>query len=95
MKNKYLSIINEKENQRIELQNDLNSLLMKHDSIKAEYGALSDSLVAKDSIIMANAKEIQELLNYKWEYGKVNKKLELLEENFAGLCSSTGFSFYS
>jgi hypothetical protein len=80
MKNKYLSIINEKENQRIELQNDLNNLLMKHDSIKAEYGALSDSLVAKDSIIIANAKEIQELLNYKWEYGKVNKKLELLRK---------------
>jgi flagellar basal body-associated protein FliL len=80
MKNKYLSMISEKENQRVELQNELNQLLIKHDSIKAEYGALSDTLAVKDSIIMANAKEIQELLNYKWEYGKVNKKLELLRK---------------
>jgi hypothetical protein len=80
MKSKYLGMVSEKETQRIELQNDLNNLMMKHDSIKAEYGALSDSLSLKDSIILANAKEIQELLNYKWEYGKVNKKLELLRK---------------
>jgi hypothetical protein len=80
MKNKYLSIISEKEAQRSELQNELNDLMEKHNIIKAEYGALSDSLSKKDSIILANAKEIQELLNYKWEYGKVNKKLELLRK---------------
>jgi hypothetical protein len=80
MKSKYLSVISEKEDQRVELQNELNNLMMKHDSIKVQYGALSDSLVKKDSIIMANAKEIQDLLNYKWEYGKVNKKLDLLRK---------------
>ncbi len=80
MKNKYLSIISEKEAQRSELQNELNELMEEHNSIKAEYGALSDTLSKKDSIILANAKEIQELLNYKWEYGKVNKKLELLRK---------------
>jgi hypothetical protein len=80
MKNKYLSMINEKETQRAELQTELNELMIKHDSIKAEYGALSDTLSVKDSIIVANAKEIQELLNYKWEYGKVNKKLDLLRK---------------
>ncbi|MBM3434649.1 MAG: hypothetical protein FJY07_00355 [Bacteroidetes bacterium] len=80
MKNKYLTMISEKEEQRIELQNELNDLMMKHDSIKIQYGALSDSLVKKDSIILANAKEIQDLLNYKWEYGKVNKKLDLLRK---------------
>jgi len=80
MKSKYLSIISEKEVQRSELQNDLNDLMEKHNSIKAEYGALSDTLSKKDSIILANAKEIQELLNYKWEYAKVNKKLELLRK---------------
>jgi flagellar basal body-associated protein FliL len=80
MKNKYLSMISEKESQKVELQNELNNLMVKHDSIKAEYGALSDSLSLKDSIILANAKEIQELLNYKWEYTKVNKKLELLRK---------------
>ncbi len=80
MKNKYLSIISEKEAQRSELQNELNELMEEHNSIKAEYGALSDTLSKKDSIILANAKEIQELLNYKWEYAKVNKKLELLRK---------------
>jgi len=80
MKSKYLSIISEKEAKRSELQNDLNDLMEKHNSIKAEYGALSDTLSKKDSIILANAKEIQELLNYKWEYAKVNKKLELLRK---------------
>ena len=80
MKKKYLSIIDEKESLRLELQDELNDLMVKHDSIKTEYGALSDSLAAKDSLIAANAKEIQELLNYKWEYGKVNKKLDLLRK---------------
>lgn len=80
MKNKYLGLLNEKELQQIELQNELNKLMMLHDSIKAEYGTLSDSLSVKDSIILANAKEIQDLLNYKWEYRKVNKKLDMLRQ---------------
>ncbi len=80
MKNKYLGLLDEKEIQQIELQQELDKLMMLHDSIKAEYGTLSDSLYLKDSIIMANAKEIQELLNYKWEYRKVNKKLGMLRE---------------
>ena len=80
MKSKYVGLLGEKESQRIELQNELNELMMRHDSIKTEYGTLSDSLLVKDSIILANAKEIQQLLNYKWEYRKVNKKLNMLRE---------------
>lgn len=80
MKNKYLGLLDEKELQQIELQAELDELMILHDSIKAQYGTLSDSLSAKDSIILANAKEIQELLNYKWEYRKVNKKLAMLRE---------------
>jgi len=80
MKNKYLGLLSEKELQQIELQAELDELMILHDSIKAQYGTLSDSLSAKDSIILANAKEIQELLNYKWEYRKVNKKLAMLRE---------------
>jgi hypothetical protein len=80
MKNKYSGMLDEKESQRVELQNELNELMMRHDSIKVEYGTLSDSLWVKDSIILANAKEIQELLNYKWEYRKVNRKLNMLRE---------------
>ena len=80
MKSKYVGLLDEKELQQIELQNELNELMMLHDSIKAEYGTLSDSLLLKDSVILANAKEIQELLNYKWEYRKVNRKLNMLRE---------------
>lgn len=80
MKDKYAVLLDEKEIQRIELQEELNELMMLHDSIKVQYGTLSDSLSIKDSIILANAKEIQELLNYKWEYRKVNKKLGMLRE---------------
>ncbi len=78
MRHSYEAMLADKEIQRVELQNQLNDLITKHDSIKMAYGALSDSLAVKDSLILANAKEIQSLLNYKWEYGKVNKKLNLL-----------------
>ena len=76
----YKAILEEKEEQRIELEQELNLLMVEHESIKTEYGSLSDSLAIKDSIILANADEIKELLNYKWEYRKVNKKLKLLRK---------------
>ena len=80
MKGEYTALIEEKEEQRVELQKDLEVLMGQHDDIKVQYGTLADSLDVKDSIIQANAKEIQQLLNYKWEYRKVNKKLELLRK---------------
>ncbi len=70
----------EKEAQRIELQGQLDSLLVEHAQIKLAYGDLSDSLLVKDSVITANAKEIKNLLNYKWEYRTVQKKLDRLRE---------------
>ncbi len=78
--NEYNAMVEEKEEQRIELEKELNVLIAEHESIKTEYGSMSDSLSVKDSIIQANAKEIKELLNYKWEYRKVNKKLNLLRK---------------
>jgi len=77
---KLKKLAEEKETQRVELVNELGSLMSQHDSVKVAYGALSDSLFMKDSIIQSNAKEIKQLLNYKWEYRKVNKKLELLRK---------------
>ena len=68
----------EKEGQRIELQAQLDSLLTEHELIKMDYGNLADSLSVKDSLIMANAKEIKSLLNYKWDYRQVQKKLDQL-----------------
>lgn len=68
----------EKEQIRIDLQTELDSLLNQHNRVKTEYGFLADSLLTKDSIIQANATEIKQLLNYKWEYYQIKKKLDRL-----------------
>ncbi|NPD44469.1 MULTISPECIES: hypothetical protein [unclassified Lentimicrobium] len=68
----------EKAIMKAELEGELETLMVEHDRIKAEYGELSDSLSIKDSLIIANAKEIKDLLNYKWEFYKVKKKLDKL-----------------
>lgn len=68
----------EKEQIRSDLQTELDALLVEHDQVKMDYGILADSLMAKDSLIQANAKEIIELLNYKWEYFQIKKKLDQL-----------------
>ncbi len=68
----------EKEAQRIELQVQLDSLVAEHEQIKVAYGELSETMSVKDSLIMADAKEIKHLLNYKWDYRKVQKKLDKL-----------------
>ena len=72
-------LLDEKELQRADLEQQLNTLVIEHEKVKEEYGALSDSLTVKDSIIQANAVEIKQLLNTKWEYYKVKKKLEQLQ----------------
>ncbi|MBN2615727.1 MAG: hypothetical protein JXR71_08545 [Bacteroidales bacterium] len=75
----------EKEAQKTELMNQLNSLMKQHDQLKVEYGSLSDSLATKDSVIQANATEIKKLMATRWEYFKVRKKLhnlQLIEQGF-------------
>ncbi len=79
-KNNLEELVQEKELQRIDLQSDLNSLLIEHEQIKADYGSIADSLLTKDSLIQANAKEIKRLLNTQWEYVKVKRKLKALQE---------------
>lgn len=73
-------LVADKELQRTELQEQLDSLMYEHEQIKTEYGTLSDSLFVKDSIIQANAKEIRKLLDTEWEYYKVKRKLALLQK---------------
>ena len=70
----------EKEKMKIELQGELDSLMVEHEHVKTEYGALSDSLNQKDSLIQVNAKEIKRLLNTQWEYYKIKKKMSRLRE---------------
>ncbi len=72
-------LVQEKEQQRVELQQELDSVLVEHNKVKTEYGRLSDSLLVKDSVIQANAVEIRKLLDTEWEYYKVKKKLAQLQ----------------
>jgi hypothetical protein len=72
------SLVAEKEQIRSDLQSELDELLIQHNQVKRDYGILADSLLAKDSLIQANAKEIKQLLNYRWEYFQIKKKLDQL-----------------
>ncbi|HRY33886.1 MAG TPA: hypothetical protein P5531_13040 [Bacteroidales bacterium] len=65
-------------NEKLALKSELDSLLTDHEKIKSEYGHISKSLSVKDSVILANAEEIKELLAYKYDYNKIRRKLELL-----------------
>jgi hypothetical protein len=76
----YKEMVKVKEQERAVLEADLNQLMAEHDSIKVMYGELADTLAVKDSIIQANAAEIKQLLGYKWDYYKANKKLNQLRE---------------
>ena len=73
------SLIKEKELEKTDLQKELDSVVTEHNKTKKAFGALSDSLKAKDSVIQANAVEIRNLLSTKWEYEKVKKKLAMLQ----------------
>jgi hypothetical protein len=73
-------LLKEKETEKIELQHNLDSLMTEHNKIKVSYGALSDSLKAKDSLIQVNALEIKKLLDTQWEYNIIRKKFERLQK---------------
>lgn len=61
------------------LQQQLDSLLMEHEKVKTAYGALSDSLLEKDSVISARATEIKKLLGVNSELSVVKRKLLQLQ----------------
>ncbi len=61
------------------LTSELDSLIFHHESIKVEYGELSEQLTEKDSIILANAAEIKKLINSQADYKKVKRQLERLQ----------------
>jgi len=70
----------EKEVQKWEFERELDSIVVEHMKTKQAYGELSDSLAGMDSLFQANAAEIKSLLNYKWDYYKVQKKLTRLQD---------------
>jgi hypothetical protein len=75
-----MKLVREKETEKIELQHNLDSLMTEHNRIKTSYGALSDSLKSKDSLIQVNALEIKKLLDTQWEYNTIRKKFERLQK---------------
>ena len=72
-------LLAEKEIQKVELEQELNTLLAAHNNMKNAYGEVSDSLQVMDSVIQANAVEIKKMLNFKWEYYKIKKKMSRLQ----------------
>ncbi len=69
----------EKDYQRWQLELQLDSIVIEHGKVKEAYGEISDSLAGMDSTFQAQADEIKSLLNYKWEFYKVKKKLDRLQ----------------
>jgi hypothetical protein len=69
----------EKEEQKLSFQQEVDSLIDVHNRTKEAYGTLADTLIAKDSLIQANADEIKRLLNTEWEYYKIKRKLDRLQ----------------
>lgn len=77
-------LLAEKEQQRVEVQADLDKLMKQHNQLKAENTDLSANLVEKDKEIQAKATEIENALKYKWSYFKVTKQLEELQAKSEG-----------
>jgi hypothetical protein len=75
-----MKLVKEKETEKTELQHNLDSLMTEHNNIKISYGALSDSLKSKDSLIQVNAMEIKKLLATQWDYNTIHKKFERLQK---------------
>lgn len=69
----------EKEAQRIDFQTEVDSLMRVHNELKESYGELSQELAEKDSIIQAEAVEIQKLLDSQWDYYRIKKKVSTLQ----------------
>lgn len=60
------------------MQKELDSLLTEHEKIKKEYGNMTAELSRKDSIIQANADEIQKLIASNAGKNQIQRKLDYL-----------------
>jgi|AntAceMinimDraft_17_1070374.scaffolds.fasta_scaffold01172_2 cell division protein FtsB len=76
-------VLTEKEQistEKQKLQLELSTLIYKHDSIKISYGKLTDKLSEKDSVILANAHEIQKLIASQADYRRIKRKINRLRD---------------
>ena len=73
-------LVQNQEQVQADLNKELADLMAEHDLIKEQYGNLVDSLSEKDSVIMANAAEIQRLIAQQADYNKIKKQLQRLQK---------------
>ncbi len=64
--------------QNMQMKDELTELMKDYESIKTENAEFQSQLSERDSIILANSQEIQQLINSQADYRKVKRKLELL-----------------
>ncbi len=72
------AVTHEKEEIRLDLTGELDSLMMEHLSVKKDYGDLTEQAQQKDSVIMANAEEIKKLIAKSSDYRRIKRKLNYL-----------------
>jgi len=68
----------QKEEIRMILSGELDSLMIEHQEIQTEYGDLTKKMSVKDSIINANAVEIKQLIAKNADYRRIKRKLAYL-----------------
>ncbi|MCK5857668.1 MAG: hypothetical protein KAG64_09260 [Bacteroidales bacterium] len=66
------------EQERVQLDRELDSLMLEYEQVQDDYGTLTDSMTTKDSVIQANAKEIKRLLAKSHDYRKIKRQLRIL-----------------
>ena len=79
LKSNLNTLESEKEQQKADFQAVVDSLVRVHNELKANYGELSSQLAEKDSIILANAEEIKQLLETQWDYNRVKRQVNELQ----------------
>lgn len=62
-----------------DFEKDLNDLMREHEEIKLQYGNLTEQLSEKDSVILANAEEIKQLIASQADYRQIKRKMERLQ----------------
>ena len=74
------AVNNQKEEIRLDLTGELDSLMVQHTAVKRDYGDLSEQAAQKDSIISANAVEIKKLIAKSSDYRRIKRKLTYLRK---------------
>ena len=64
--------------QNLVMQSELTQLMQEHETLRQENLQFQAELTEKDSIILANSAEIQQLINRQADYRRIRRQLEML-----------------